>query len=55
MDFTYFHENAEMAEIHDFLSISCFGVADSRNPPRRYDYKGFSPRGRGGTHFSKIL
>ena len=56
MDFTYFHEKAEMAEIHDFLLISRFGVAEpSRNLPRRYDHKGLSPRGRGGTHFSKIL
>ena len=51
-----FTKKAEMTEIHDFLSISRFGVAEpSRNLPRRYVYKGFSPRGRGGTHFSKIL
>ena len=51
-----FLRKAEIAEIHDFLSISRFGVAEpSRNLPTHYDYKGFSPRGRRGTHFSKIL
>ena len=45
-DFTYFHEKAEIAEIHDFLSTSRLGVAEpSRNLPRRYDYKGFATPG----------
>ena len=46
----------KIMEIHNFLWISHFGVAEpSRNLPRPYVYKGFSPRGRRGTHFSKIL
>ena len=41
-----FTKKAEMTEIHDFLSISRFGVAEpSRNLPRRYDYKGFATPG----------
>ena len=48
-----FTEKAEMTEIHDFLSISRFGVAEpSRNLPRRYVYKGVSTPGGEDAHIS---